>query len=221
MRLLSILFVALAIAGPSVRVGKGQEPSEPPAQNGPEKKIIATVLGKALTEQDIKPDKTDKTELRDFRAIAGPILGPLSLKYIKDHKLEATDAEIAEFVAFRGHKNEDRLSLLTEEDRKAREEVGQEFIVRWKFNRALFEKYGGRVIFQQAGLEPLDAYRDWLREEQKAGNFRIDDPKWEEAFWEYYKPRCHRFVDSPDAFKAPFWSKAQQAEQKPQAVDAD
>ncbi len=88
--------------------------------------------------------------------------------------------------------------------------MAKAWIDRWKLNRALYEKYGGRVIFQQAGLEPLDAYQKWLEDEERAGNFSIDDPHWREAFWEYYKPRYHHFAKLPDPFKAPFWSRPQE-----------
>lgn len=46
---------------------------------------------------------------------------------------------------------------------------------------SLYEAYGGRIIYQQLGPEPLDACRQYLEERQKAGDFRIDEPamKWE------------------------------------------
>ncbi len=33
-----------------------------------------------------------------------------------------------------------------------------------KLDRVLYNKYGGRIVFQQAGVEPVDAYREFLQE---------------------------------------------------------
>ena len=66
------------------------------------------------------------------------------------------------------------------------EEVARSFILRWKVNRALYRQYGGRIIFQQAGPEPLDAYRRFLDEQAAKGNFKILDSSMEKEFWRYY-----------------------------------
>lgn len=68
----------------------------------------------------------------------------------------------------------------------AREQVASAFIRQWKINRALYRQYGGRFIFQQGGLEPLDAYRTFLEEQQRQSAFRILDKSLETEFWKYY-----------------------------------
>ena len=35
-------------------------------------------------------------------------------------------------------------------------------IEQWKASQSLYKKYGGRVVFQQTGPEPLDAYHEYL-----------------------------------------------------------
>ena len=72
-------------------------------------------------------------------------------------------------------------------DRAARDEVSAASIVRWKTMRVLYRQYGGRIIFQQAGPEPLDALRRFLEDGQKQGDFRIADPALEAAFWRYFR----------------------------------
>ncbi len=77
----------------------------------------------------------------------------------------------------------------TEESAEVRayaDQVARSFIRRWKVNRALYQQYGGRVIFQQAGPEPLDAYRTFLEEQQALGHFAIVDPGVTEKFWYYF-----------------------------------
>jgi hypothetical protein len=53
--------------------------------------------------------------------------------------------------------------------RLMKRQIAQQFVKSWKINKALYAQYGGRVIFQQAGVEPLDAYRDFLKEQEKKG----------------------------------------------------
>ena len=60
-----------------------------------------------------------------------------------------------------------------------RQEMTPSMIRQWKSNRQLYREYGGRVIFQQFGPEPLDAYRRFLEEQQNAGAFEV--PPWEGA----------------------------------------
>jgi len=69
-----------------------------------------------------------------------------------------------------------------DEVRQYREQVAAAFIKQWKINRSLYKQYGGRIIFQQGGPEPLDAYRMFLQEQKKKGAFMILDKAFEEKF---------------------------------------
>lgn len=94
--------------------------------------------------------------------------------------------------------------------------MAREFIRTWKVNRALFKQYGGRVIFQQAGPEPLDAYRDYFREQEAKGTFRITDEEAKATFWKYFTDeKMHTFLDAKDgtqAMEIPWWLKEQKPE---------
>ena len=98
-----------------------------------------------------------------------------------------------------------------EEVRAMREEIGAAFILQWKINQALYKQYGGRIIFQQGGPEPLDAYRAFLEEAQARGDFAITDPGLEPEFWRYYRTdSIHSFYEAgsaeeAQAFAAPPW----------------
>jgi hypothetical protein len=111
------------------------------------------------------------------------------------------------------------LANLTEMDKdagdegakSARQEVATAFIRQWKLNRALYQAYGGRIIFQQGGPEPLDACRAFLEERQRAGDFEITNPELADAFWRYYRTdSIHSFyppgtAEEAQAFKTPWW----------------
>lgn len=96
-------------------------------------------------------------------------------------------------------------------------QMAWQFVRSWKINKALFAKYGGRVIFQQAGVEPIDAYRDFLREQQKSGAFQILDKKYEASFWRYFiNDAMHTFYPEGEGAKfinTPWWMMDQTPEQ--------
>lgn len=88
-------------------------------------------------------------------------------------------------------------------------QMAKQFVQSWKVNKALYDKYGGRVIFQQAGPEPLDAYRDFLKEQEKNGAFKIIDKKYEPGFWRYFiNDKMHTFYPKEEGEKfitTPWW----------------
>jgi hypothetical protein len=101
----------------------------------------------------------------------------------------------------------------TEETGEARvmsERFAQAVIRQGKVNRALYDQYGGRIIYQQGGPEPLDAYRQFLEEQSALGDFRILDPAFEREFWRYYvTDSIHDFYipgsdEEAHAFDRPF-----------------
>lgn len=102
-----------------------------------------------------------------------------------------------------------------EASRPARDrEIAPVFVRAWKFNKALYAQYGGRFIFQQAGMEPLDAYRKWLEEHERNGDFAIKDAALREQFWSYFLSEGHNFVPiesfrketgMADPWEKPWW----------------
>jgi hypothetical protein len=76
----------------------------------------------------------------------------------------------------------------------------------------LYRQYGGRIIFQQGGPEPLAAYRLFLEERQRQGDFKILDPALETAFWaDYRTDAIHSFYtqgseEEKQVFERPWWA---------------
>jgi hypothetical protein len=98
------------------------------------------------------------------------------------------------------------------EDEAARQQIAAAFIRQWKINQALYRQYGGRIIFQQGGPEPLDAYRRFLLEREARGDFAILSPAVATAFWRYYlTDSIHSFyrpgsAEEAKAFASPPWA---------------
>ena len=97
------------------------------------------------------------------------------------------------------------------EEAQARRTVAAAFILQWKINQALYRDYDGRIIFQQGGPEPLDAYRRFLEAQQRQGAFAIADKELETRFWRYYtNDAIHSFypagsAEEAEAFRTPWW----------------
>lgn len=97
------------------------------------------------------------------------------------------------------------------EEQAARRQIASAFIRQWKINRALYQQYGGRIIHQQGGPEPLDAYLQFLEQQDAAGAFKILDNAFETGFWRYYTTdSLHSFYpagseEEKRAFDIPVW----------------
>ncbi|MBL7214334.1 MAG: hypothetical protein ISS71_01515 [Phycisphaerae bacterium] len=107
---------------------------------------------------------------------------------------------------------------------KSRNTPAERMILIWKLYNRLYEQYGGRVIFQQAGPEPLDAYRKFFEDEQKKGRFEFFNKEAEALFWEYYRnEKIHTFYsDEAEAKKmmeTPWWLKEPDQTQYPEDMD--
>jgi hypothetical protein len=177
--------------------------SAPPAgQAAP----VASVLGKAV-------------DTNDPEALSDAILTPLLDQYAAERGIRAEPAEID---ALLGKMRRDMAAsgLATEPDLTPEEtaevdamqrEMARAIIRQWKINKALHEQYGGRIIYQQLGPEPLDAYRQFLRQREADSAFAIRDPALEASFWRYFTDdSMHDFMapggaDEARAFKIPPW----------------
>jgi len=60
-------------------------------------------------------------------------------------------------------------------------------LVGWKLQKFLHDSYGGgRILFQQAGLEAFDATRAFLESEEKKGSVEFTDPVVRTAAFDYW-----------------------------------
>lgn len=160
--------------------------------------VVATVLGEPVRT-------SDPGELQDA------ILSALFDQYARQQQIVVVPAEVDAFVdAMRRGMAEQGLTAesdLTPEEaaevEAMRREMGASMIRHWKINKALYEQYGGRIIYQQLGPEPLDAYRRFLEERSQSGAFAILDPALAQHFWRYFTDETiHDFMESGSADEA-------------------
>ena len=87
--------------------------------------------------------------------------------------------------------------------------VATEWVRTWKMNQALYREFGGRVIFQQAGWEPIDAYRKVLESYEARRAFVVYDPSLREAVYSYFGSN-HSYTEEAKAkfyFEKPYWER--------------
>ena len=166
--------------------------------------LAAIVLGEEVRTTDI-------AQMREA------ILARLFDQYAAQHEIEATDAEISIFIGDLKRGTGDDGSTAQEDlspDEAAQvetmhRELARSIIRQWKINRQMYGEYGGRVIYQQLGPEPLDAYRRFLEEQQRDGAFTILDKSLEAVFWQYFTDDTrHTFFEKGSeagAFELPPW----------------
>jgi len=61
-----------------------------------------------------------------------------------------------------------------------------------KFQQHLYRNYGGgRILWQQGGVEAFDAMHQWLQSLESKKQFVIDDPALRTAFYQYWTTQSH------------------------------
>ena len=158
--------------------------------------VVAVVLGEEIR----------RAPGIEGQELLGMVLVPLLLRYADENALEPTELEIdALLEALPAPSGSDAAEVAE------RREVARQVVTSYKISRSLYQEYGGRVVFQQAGPWPIDAYRSFLEERQEAGAFRILDPDLVAGFWEYLADDTrHSFYPSDEAEAAvstPWWQR--------------
>jgi len=153
----------------------------------------------------------------------GLVLDALLEAYARSRAIVASEDEIEALLAAQ-ERGKRALGLTAEDelDEDERQQIdalqrrfARALVLAWKVKQSLYGRYGGRLVYQQLGLEPLDAYRTFLEERQRAGEFSFTDLELEAAFWAYFvDDGRHDFVAAADgdalrAFSIPPWERDQ------------
>ena len=154
-----------------------------------------------MTKQEMKWEEQRAQLVKDMQSV--------NLTKAEKDKI-TSKLETIERILDSQKKQEQRRKEDEAKHQKIHEDVAKISIRAWKVNKALFDKYGGRVIFQQAGPEPLDAYREFLKEQEAKGVFQIMDENLTPLFWNYFtNDKMHTFYsDEDEAAKmmaTPWW----------------
>ena len=159
--------------------------------------IQLTVVSSAAPAIGLPPAATvlgEEIRTTDAGKMQQIVLTRLLDRYAEEQHIEASDAEIETYLD--NMRRGMRAAGLTAEDQltpdeavqvdQMRRDMARSMIRHWKLNLALYRQYHGRIIFQQLGPEPLDAYRQYLEERHAAGDFTIHQKAFEDEFWRYF-----------------------------------
>lgn len=140
--------------------------------------------------------------------LASPGLSEARRKQAETH-LHALD-RIAEFE--RNYAEELRDPARQKMQQAAERNVAVQWVRTWKINQALFREFGGRIIFQQAGWEPIDAYRKLIERYEADRSFVVHDAGLRAAVYGYFD---FRFVYADEArarfyFAKPYWERSKE-----------
>jgi hypothetical protein len=79
----------------------------------------------------------------------------------------------------------------------------------WKSQVYFFKHYGGgRLLWQQGGIEAYDAFHNWLKKQEELGNFDVFVLEDREAFYRYWNTQHPSILDDEDSvekFLNPEW----------------
>lgn len=100
-------------------------------------------------------------------------------------------------------------ALQAEQDQK----IAYAALKNWRVQKLLFETYGGDIVFQQAGLEPIEAFEDFLDDIQDNEAIVIHERAYKDVYdtFEDYIDDDHIEIpeDAPEVavyFADPFWA---------------
>jgi hypothetical protein len=170
---------------------------------------VARVFDVSLSAKDIGLSDADS------RPAAAANLRQRALKaalerFVVEHKLQATDADLAaygmwneEFLRRQGRADAGR--PMTEAQAGSRKRVWGQWITGFKANRALYEKYGGRVGLTKFGPEPIGAIEALLRERARAGDLVIADAALAKEFWSWYASQPRRVARPEEIDFTHYW----------------
>jgi len=159
----------------------------------------------------LKTEEKEKQNQIKFEQDREKLLEELKSSSLSDRERKQKETHLAtiEKILKSQREMKEQTKGMEEQLRPMKRKMAQQFVRAWKINKALYEKYGGRIIFQQAGPEPLDAYRDFLKEREKQVAFQIFDAECAVSFWKYFtNDAMHTFYSGEDGAKfirTPWW----------------
>jgi hypothetical protein len=166
---------------------------------------IARVFGKPVTDRFVEEKNISATQqvIADYKA---------NFRKLRQKHLEESEARLSELktkLAAPDLSAEEKVKLEKEQKMldfilprlrdattsEAPDELARMFIVARKTEQELHKAFGGRVIFQQAGPEALDARRKLFEQAEEKGDIKFNDPGVRHLFYYYFNNMKHVVVD--------------------------
>ena len=141
------------------------------------------------SRQDLSDDQI-VSEVRSEK-LAHLIWDQIWAEFDKTHDVKPTEAEIDDLIRTMNMTPNRQLpddpKISAKMKKEVEREVAESFVKQWKRSKALYEEYGGIVLFTHFNpMEPVGAMRKLLESHQAKGDFEIYDEQLKQQFWKYY-----------------------------------
>ncbi|BCO20862.1 MULTISPECIES: hypothetical protein [unclassified Alteromonas] len=196
--------------------------------------IIARLFNKSISQSELQPSKadvdrfqsilTDKSEkevktLLAQRALGTKITESVLADFASRNAIEPNAGEIQSAYAVIKLWTVDldeNSSYQEDELERYRLAMAEGMAKSWKVSKALYEAYGGDVVFQQDNpLTPVGAYQKLFEQYREQGEFVIYDPVFKAAFWNSVRMKYANTYDEGNIdFSVPWWEKSMTAAEK-------
>ncbi|KXJ59568.1 MAG: hypothetical protein AXW14_05310 [Alteromonas sp. Nap_26] len=190
--------------------------------------IIARLFNKSISNSELQPSKadvdrfqailTDKSEkeVRDLlaqRALGSKITESVLADFAEKNAIEPSESEIRSAYSVIKLWTVDldaNSNYQQDELERYRLAMAEGMAKSWKVSKALYEAYGGDVVFQQDNpLTPVGAYQKLFEQYREKGEFVIYDPVFKAAFWSSVKMKYTKTYDEDNIdFSLPWWEKS-------------
>lgn len=180
-----------------------------------EQGILAMVLNTEIRMADVVPSEEERKNLKQqakdnyagmldyvVRANASNRIYKLVLEdYAKQKGITVNQTLVSKFIEkFESQVTSDTTS-------KPISEIAAKQVMQYQAEKAMFEEFGGRVIFRQSNPQmPIDAYSALLSRYRDAGKLNIVDEDLREAFWDVFTPPFQYEIAPENIdFTQPWW----------------
>lgn len=177
--------------------------------------VLAVVIGRNVTRADAMPNEKEQKEIKEqakedyedmldyvVRVNASTKIYELVLEdYASKKGIELNQTLVTKFTEkFASQVSEQKSS-------KPIEEIARKQVMQYQTEKALFEEFGGRVIFRQSNPQmPIDAYKALLTRYRQNNQLQIVDEALKEAFWDVFTPPFQYEIAPENVdFAQPWW----------------
>jgi hypothetical protein len=141
--------------------------------------------------QRSRQDLSDDQIVSEVRSEKLAHLDQIWAEFDKTHDVKPTEAEIDDLIMAMNMTPNRQLpddpKIPAKMKKEVEREVAESFVKQWKRSKALYEEYGGIVLFTHFNpMEPVGARRKLLESHQAKGDFEIYDEQLKQQFWKYY-----------------------------------
>lgn len=186
------------------------------AQNPQQQTQVATLFNQPITLADIAPDNAAKQEAKQLSAVqyravienmrkqnlASKIIDGVMQDFQQRKAITVDETLVEKFRAtFKDHFDEQNF------DEQKRQQIARKQVLQWQTDKALYEEFGGTVVFQQTNPQfPIEGYLTLFKYYADQGAFTFSNKDDEAAFWQPFQPPFELAIASEDInFSAPWW----------------